>query len=118
MGLFNGCEWSKLTSPDEEINKYIRKLKEQDVDGFNAIFHLAAISNVPMGDLDEGLTESVNLYGSVHVAEIAKNAGVPRYLFAGSCSVYGKVNIYILMKTVVLTLFQPTLFQRLKQNKL
>ena len=52
--------------------------------------HLAAISNDPMGDLDPALTYSVNLEGSVRLAETAKRAGVGRFLFAGSCSVYGK----------------------------
>jgi nucleoside-diphosphate-sugar epimerase len=52
--------------------------------------HLAAISNDPMGDLDEDYTYSVNLKGSVKLAKMAKAAGVSRFLFAGSCSVYGK----------------------------
>jgi nucleoside-diphosphate-sugar epimerase len=52
--------------------------------------HLAAISNDPMGDLDPGLTWSVNRDGSIALAETAKQAGVGRFLFSGSCSVYGK----------------------------
>ena len=52
--------------------------------------HLAAISNDPMGELNAQLTYDVNRDASIRLAEIAKQAGVPRYLFAGSCSVYGQ----------------------------
>ena len=52
--------------------------------------HLAAISNDPMGELNAHLTFNVNRDASIHLAEIAKHAGVPRFLFAGSCSIYGK----------------------------
>ncbi|MHC5065729.1 MAG: NAD-dependent epimerase/dehydratase family protein [Planctomycetota bacterium] len=52
--------------------------------------HLAAISNDPMGDMDPDLTWSVNRDGSIRLADLAKQAGVGRFLFSGSCSVYGK----------------------------
>ena len=52
--------------------------------------HLAAISNDPMGELNAQLTFDINRDASIRLAEIAKQAGVPRYLFAGSCSVYGQ----------------------------
>ena len=52
--------------------------------------HLAAISNDPMGEMNAQLTFDVNRDASIHLAEIAKQAGVPRFLFAGSCSIYGK----------------------------
>ncbi len=52
--------------------------------------HLAAISNDPMGELDPEITRSINRDGSVRLARLAKQSGVGRYLFSGSCSVYGK----------------------------
>jgi len=52
--------------------------------------HLAAISNDPMGDLNAGITFDVNRDASIRLAQLAKRAGVPRFLFAGSCSIYGK----------------------------
>lgn len=90
LKLFDGCEWSDCTLPDRELVKDVRALNEKDLDGHDCVMHLAAISNDPMGDLDPDLTYSVNLEGSVRLAEIAKAAGVGRYLFSGSCSVYGK----------------------------
>ena len=90
LGLFDGCEWEQYPRPQVELDKDIRALTEHDLDGHDCVMHLAAISNDPMGDLDPGLTEAVNRDGSVHVAKTAKAAGVGRYLFSGSCSVYGK----------------------------
>lgn len=90
LGLFEGCEFNAVTPADVAVRKDIRDLDERDLDGFDAVMHLAAISNDPMGDLDPGLTESVNRDGSIHLAEVAKRAGVPRFLFSSSCSIYGK----------------------------
>jgi nucleoside-diphosphate-sugar epimerase len=90
LGLFDGCEWGPLTPAHRELVKDVRDLDERDLDGHDCVMHLAAISNDPMGELDAGLTTSVNRGGSVHVAKVARRAGVPRFLFSGSCSVYGK----------------------------
>ena len=57
--------------------------------GFDAVVHLAAISNDPIGHLNPGATYSVNADGAIHVAAMAKQAGVPRFLFSSSCSLYG-----------------------------
>jgi nucleoside-diphosphate-sugar epimerase len=90
LNLFDNCEAYAPARPNEELVKDVREVTPQDLDGIDAVMHLAAISNDPMGDLDEGLTRDVNYHGSVHMAETAKRAGVERFLFAGSCSVYGK----------------------------
>lgn len=90
LGLFNGCEWEDYTKVDKELIKDIRTLQIEDIKGHDVIMHLAAISNDPMGDLIEDYTYSVNLHGSVNLAKISKAAGIKRFLFAGSCSVYGK----------------------------
>ena len=89
-GLFDGCEWEPYARPDAELRKDVRELERDDVRGHDCVMHLAAISNDPMGDVDPGLTLAVNRDASVRLAELAKEAGVPRYLFAGSCSVYGQ----------------------------
>jgi nucleoside-diphosphate-sugar epimerase len=57
--------------------------------GFDAVVHLAALSNDPLGDLDADLTYQINLHGSVSLARAAKEAGVARFVFASSCSMYG-----------------------------
>ncbi len=90
VNLFEGCEWESFVKPDVEWIKDVRALTEKDLDGFDAVCHLAAISNDPMGDMDPEITYSINRDGSVNLAKIAKAAGVGRYLFSGSCSVYGK----------------------------
>lgn len=90
VGLFDGCEWEPGVAPDRQLDKDVRDLTPQDLDGHDCVMHLAALSNDPMGDLQPGLTEAINLDGSVRLASIAKQSGVGRYLFSGSCSVYGQ----------------------------
>lgn len=67
----------------------VRELQPPDLRGFDAVVHLAALSNDPMGDLNPELTYEINFRASVRLAEIAKLAGVQRFVFASSCSVYG-----------------------------
>jgi nucleoside-diphosphate-sugar epimerase len=77
-------------APDRELIKDIRKVEACDLDGSDCVMHLAAISNDPMGEMNAQLTFNVNRDASIRLAEVAKHAGVPRFLFAGSCSIYGK----------------------------
>jgi nucleoside-diphosphate-sugar epimerase len=90
LGLFDGCEWEPVVRPDVELRKDVRSIDAADLAGCDAVMHLAALSNDPMGALDGSLTLSVNRDASVRLAKLAKQVGVPRFLFAGSCSVYGK----------------------------
>jgi nucleoside-diphosphate-sugar epimerase len=90
LNLFEGCGWEAQVKPDRELRKDTRGIEAADLDGCDCIMHLAAISNDPMGDLDARITFAVNRDASIRLAKIAKEARVPRYLFAGSCSVYGK----------------------------
>jgi nucleoside-diphosphate-sugar epimerase len=90
LGLFEGCGWEPLVAPDREIRGDFRQLSERDLEPFDCVMHLAGISNDPMGALDPEITRSVNARGSVRLAETAARAGVPRFLFSSSCSIYGK----------------------------
>jgi nucleoside-diphosphate-sugar epimerase len=89
-GLFEGCllgprpqeRWSAL-------RKDLRDVERADLAGFDAVVHFAALSNDPLGDLDPELTYDINLSGSVRLAEIARDAGVSRFVFSSSCSNYG-----------------------------
>jgi len=90
VGLFEGCGWEPCVPPDTELIKDVRDLTASDLDGHDCVMHLAAISNDPMGELNPEITLSINLEGSVRLARLAKQTGVGRYLFSGSCSVYGK----------------------------
>src|SRR5258706_3284100 len=71
------------------IGKDVRDLELADLLHFDAVIHLAALSNDPLSDLDPGLTFEINHRASVRLAELAKKAGVRRFLFASSCSNYG-----------------------------
>ena len=64
--------------------------KADDLVGFDAVLHLAALSNDPLGNLKPGLTDDINHRASVRLAELAKKAGVRRFVFASSCSNYGQ----------------------------
>jgi nucleoside-diphosphate-sugar epimerase len=90
VNLFEGCNWEPVVKPDRELVKDTRAIEAADLDGCDCVMHLAAISNDPMGALNAQITFEVNRDASIRLAELARRAGVPRYLFAGSCSVYGK----------------------------
>lgn len=90
IDLFSGCKWYELPLPHKQIIKDFRKLTVEELVGYDCIMHLAAISNDPMGNLHPKLTYDINFKGSVELAKLAKLANVPRFLFASSCSVYGK----------------------------
>jgi nucleoside-diphosphate-sugar epimerase len=90
LDLFEGCAWAPLPEPDRSIVGDIRSLTPRDLEGFACVMQLAAISNDPMGDLDPEITRDINARGSVALARMAKAAGVPRYLFSSSCSIYGR----------------------------
>jgi nucleoside-diphosphate-sugar epimerase len=90
LNLYEGCNWEPMVNADRELVKDSRKIEAADLDGCDCVMHLAAISNDPMGALNAQLTFDVNRDASIRLAQIARRAGVPRYLFAGSCSVYGQ----------------------------
>jgi nucleoside-diphosphate-sugar epimerase len=71
------------------INKDVRKITKEDLDGFDAVVHLAELSNDPLGQHNPGLTYNINHLGSVALAEKCKKAGVERFVYTSSCSVYG-----------------------------
>jgi len=87
--LFEGCEFGDGLQSIPEIRKDIRDLTAPDLEGFDAVIHLAALSNDPLGNLDSNLTYDVNHKASVRLAELAKQAGVKRFVFSSSCSTYG-----------------------------
>ena len=88
-GYFQDCEMMIAEKPDEQILKDIREITIQDVDGADAVIHLAALSNDPLGTLNPRLTEEINRLATVHCAKIAKAAGIQQFLFSSSCSIYG-----------------------------
>jgi nucleoside-diphosphate-sugar epimerase len=86
---YERCTFSGAVTDVETIKKDIRDVEKQDVEGFDAIIHLAGLSNDPLGDYRPQLTEDINEKASIRLAQIAKSVGVKRFLFASSCSNYG-----------------------------
>ncbi len=84
-----GFEAGGAITPVPQMIKDVRDLTEGDLAGIDAVIHLAALSNDPLGNLNPKLTFAINQHGSAHVAQVAKAAGVKRFLFASSCSNYG-----------------------------
>jgi nucleoside-diphosphate-sugar epimerase len=89
------CDWfehSAFSATLSEIpsrKKDLRDLEASDLEGFDAVVHLAGLSNDPLGDLNPGLTYDINHLASVQLAKLAKQSGVKRFLFSSSCSMYG-----------------------------
>ena len=80
---------SELPPRPPDVRVEIRDVREEDLDGFDAVVHLAALSNDPLGEFDEELTYAVNHEATVRLAELARSRGVERFVFASSCSMYG-----------------------------
>src|SRR5580704_15770333 len=80
--LFAGCDFGEPADEIPEIRKDIRDLTKSDLDGFDAVVHLAALSNDPLGNLNSGLTYDINHHASVRLAQMAKEAGVRRFVFS------------------------------------
>ncbi|MGK7897115.1 MAG: NAD-dependent epimerase/dehydratase family protein [Xenococcus sp. (in: cyanobacteria)] len=72
-----------------EVKKDIRDVEASDLVGFDAMLHLAGLSNDPLGNLNPQLTYEINHVASVHVAKLSKEGGMSRYIFSSSCSNYG-----------------------------
>ena len=89
LGLYDGCDLGLATDDAPAPPADIRMVTAAQLTGYHAVVCLAALSNDPLGDLNPEATYSVNLQGTLHLAEAAKQAGVERFLFASSCSLYG-----------------------------
>jgi nucleoside-diphosphate-sugar epimerase len=88
--LFRRCTFGPISPPIiPESCKDIRDVTLDDVEGYDAIIHLAGLSNDPLGYLNPDLTAEINHKASVHIAQLAVQAGITRFLFSSSCSNYG-----------------------------
>jgi nucleoside-diphosphate-sugar epimerase len=101
--LFAGCEFGPTSEEIPEVRKDLRSLTKADLEGFDAVVHLAALSNDPLGNLNAGLTYDINHHASVRLAELAKEAGVRRFVFSSSCSTYGAAGDHFLDETAQLS---------------
>lgn len=88
-GLFDGCDFLRQPDNIPELRVDLRDVTAEQLKGFDAVAHLGALSNDPLGDLNPQITYDINQHASVRLARAAKAAGVKRFLFSSSCSLYG-----------------------------
>ncbi|GAA4720018.1 NAD(P)-dependent oxidoreductase [Isoptericola chiayiensis] len=88
-GWYDGCDFGPPVQGYEQRTGDVRDVRPDDLEGFDAVVHLAAISNDPLGHLNPEATFSVNTDGAVNMARASREAGVSRFLFSSSCSLYG-----------------------------
>src|SRR3954469_19404002 len=88
-GYYDGCDFDGAPDEIRTLRVDLRDVTAEHCKGFDAVIHLAALSNDPLGDLNPQITYDINLHASVRLARAAKEAGVRRFLFSSSCSLYG-----------------------------
>lgn len=88
-GFFADCVLGPLPPTCRQISRDVRSVTVGDFEGIDAVVHLAGLSNDPLGELRPGITEEINLQGTLNVVEKAKLAGVSRFIYASSQSMYG-----------------------------
>jgi len=89
IDLYAGCDFGSELGNVPSLRFDVRETRPEALAGFEAIVHLAALSNDPLGDLNEEWTYDVNRDGTLALARAAREAGVRRFVFASSCSMYG-----------------------------
>jgi nucleoside-diphosphate-sugar epimerase len=87
--FFEECTLGTDRSEFPAMRKDLRDVTARDLEGFDAVVHLGALSNDPLGDLKPEWTFDINHVGSLRLAKLAKEAGIGRFLFSSSCSMYG-----------------------------
>ena len=86
---YERCTFSGEVPEIKTIKKDVRDIRKHEIEGFDAIIHLAGLSNDPLGDYHPKLTKEINEIASINLAKFAKEVGIKRFLFASSCSNYG-----------------------------
>jgi nucleoside-diphosphate-sugar epimerase len=88
-GFFEECTFGPEPPAVPQLRKDLREVTAADLEGYDAVLHLAGISNDPLGDLNPACTFEINHRASVRLARLSKKAGVKRFVFSSSCSTYG-----------------------------
>jgi nucleoside-diphosphate-sugar epimerase len=89
VGYYNECDFRSAPDTVPTLSVDLRDVTPEHLKGFDAVIHLAALSNDPLGDVNPSITYDINLHASLRLAEAAKAAKVSRFLFSSSCSLYG-----------------------------
>jgi nucleoside-diphosphate-sugar epimerase len=105
--LFEHCTLGHNSLGITALRADIRDVEEEDLEGFDAVMHLAALCNDPLGNVNPECTYDINHLAAVRLAKKAKAAGVPRFLFASSCSLYGVAGEEILTEDAAFNPITP-----------
>jgi nucleoside-diphosphate-sugar epimerase len=89
VGYYDECDFRSPPDDVPSLDVDLRDVTRDHLSGFDAVMHMAALSNDPLGDVNKNITYDINLHASVRLAAAAKAAGVGRFLFSSSCSLYG-----------------------------
>ena len=100
--LFQQCTFREGIFDVPELRVDLRDVQPRDLENFDAVIHLAALSNDPLGDLNPAITYDINHAASVRLARLAREAGVPRFLYSSSCSSYGMAGDHLVDETAAL----------------
>jgi nucleoside-diphosphate-sugar epimerase len=105
--LYEKCTFGELKQDIPSIKQDLRDVEPAAFLGFDAVVHLAALSNDPLGNLNPDLTYQMNHHASVRIARLAKEAGVQRFVFSSSCSNYGAAGEGLVDETSALNPVTP-----------
>ncbi|HUP23807.1 MAG TPA: SDR family oxidoreductase [Thermoanaerobaculia bacterium] len=115
-GLFADCVFPAGAAPTAipELRCDLRDIEPDDLAGFDAVVHFAALSNDPLGNLDPALTTDINYTGALRLAELSKAAGVRRFLFSSSCSTYGAAGDELLDESAAFNPVTPYALEKVR----
>jgi nucleoside-diphosphate-sugar epimerase len=105
--LFGDCGFRSHVAEIDALRMDVREVETRHLEGFDAVIHLAAISNDPVGDLNPDCTYDINYKATVRLARMAREARIPRFLFSSSCSLYGAAGDAVLDEAAAFNAVTP-----------